>query len=105
MKRISTAPVHYLKPEAYDFREGKLYYCTQLQHLSLQSLIWIHRKEGRPIDKELVRQFTVRTYEGLARLKQSDIFPGNMKPSNLFLEELEKKEGGQFGGGYQSSRE
>ena len=42
-------------------------------------------------------------YEGLTRLKQTDIVPGNMKPSNLFLEEREEKEG-QYGG-WQSGRE
>ena len=104
MKKMGSASVYYLKPEVYDYRDGKLYYCTPLQHLSLQSLLWIHRKEGRQVSKEFVRQFAVRMYEGLTRLKSSDIVPGNMKPSNLFLEEREERQG-YGGGGWQSGRD
>ena len=44
MKKMGSASMHYLKPEVYDYRDGKLYFCTHLQHLSLQSLMWIHKK-------------------------------------------------------------
>ena len=105
MKKMNTASMYYLKPEAYDYRQGKLYFCTSLQHLSLQSLIWIHKKEGRQVSKEFVRQFAVGMYDRFSKFKSSDILPGNMKPSNLFLEERQQKENQFGGGGWQSSRE
>ena len=33
-----------------------------------------------------MRDFAVRTFEGLARMKSTDIFPQNLKPSNIFME-------------------
>lgn len=38
-----------------------------------------------------MRQFTVKMYEGLARLKSTDIFPNNLKPTNIFLEYREEE--------------
>ena len=87
LRKVSASPIYYLKPEYYDLKGSSVYLCTPVQHMSLQSLLWIHRKEKRTISKETVRQFAVREFEGLARLKQSDVFPQNLKPSNLFMEQ------------------
>jgi serine/threonine protein kinase len=92
LRVICSAPVYYLKPEAYDIRDASVYLCTPVQHLSLQSLLWIHQKESRSLSREFVRQFIVRVFDGLARLKPSDVVPENMKPSNLFLEERPQEE-------------
>ena len=85
LRKVCAGSIYYLKPESYDFKDSSLYLITPVQHLSLQSLLWIHRREAKTVSREFVRQFAARMFDGLARLKPSDIFPQNLKPSNLFL--------------------
>lgn len=86
IRKLFTSSIYYFKPEFYDIRDNNVHLCCRIQPLSLQSLIWIHKKEGKVFSTAFVRDFTVRIFEGVARLKQSDIFPQNLKPSNIFLE-------------------
>ena len=58
----------------------------------MQSIIAIHRREEKSFSKETMRQFTVRMYEGLARIKFKELFPQNVKPSNIFMEVREGEE-------------
>lgn len=85
LKKVFGSSLYYLKPEAYDFQDKNLYLVSSVHPLSLQSMIWIHKREKRAISRSTVKNFTMRIFEGLARLKASDIFPRNLKPSNLFF--------------------
>lgn len=89
IRKMCSSSLYYLKPEGYDFRDGSLFLCTKVQSISLQTLLWVHRREGKTISREAVRQFIIKMFDGLARLKASDLFPGNLKPSNLFWEQKE----------------
>ena len=60
LRKVSASPIYYLKPEYYELKGNSIFLCTPVQHMSLQSLLWMHRKEKRTISKETVRQFAVR---------------------------------------------
>lgn len=44
LKKLVSSSPYFFKPDSYDFRDGKLYIVSKLQRLSLQSMIWIHRR-------------------------------------------------------------
>lgn len=71
IKKTFSSSIYYFKPDCYDFKDNFLHLCSRVQPLSLQSLIWIHKRESKLFSTMFIRDFTVRLFEGIARLKQT----------------------------------
>jgi hypothetical protein len=44
MRKTFTSSIYYFKPEFYDFKDNYLHIGMRVQPLSLQNLIWVHKK-------------------------------------------------------------
>jgi hypothetical protein len=48
--------------------------------------VWIHKKEQKNLKKSIIQHFAIRMFEYIAKLKSTDLFHTNLKPTNIFLE-------------------
>lgn len=62
IRKTFTSSIYYFKPEFYDFKDNYLHLAMRVQPLSLQTLIWIHKKESRLFPTIFIRDFTVRLF-------------------------------------------
>jgi hypothetical protein len=62
LRKTFSSSLYYFKPEFYDFKDNYLHIGMKIQPLSLQSLIWIHKKEQKVFSTAFVRDFTVRIF-------------------------------------------
>lgn len=90
LKKVFSSPIYYIKPEYYFFKDNEIYIFTKVQPFSLQTIIWAHTKESKAISSAFVFNFLIKMFEAIARIKlrSNDIFHQNLKPSNIFYEEV-----------------